>query len=142
MYLGLLLRPLLVKLRGAQVIPRLLADDLEVLAIGARHAQRRRRAQDLVDRHLLAMGSRVSKGAGKSLMYASSKAGRRQLRREAAELGHEAREIRPHWRDLGAHATVWNRDIAGTLRDRIAVAASQVLSLLRLPSSHKVNAAV
>eukprot|EP00974_Lingulodinium_polyedra_P064308 6211057-Lingulodinium_polyedra.AAC.1 len=105
MFLGLLTRPLLLKLRSVHVTPRLLADDLEVLAIGARHAQRRRRAQDLVDRHLLAMGSKVSKGAGKSLMYASSKAGRRQLRREARELGHEPREICPRWRGLGAHAT-------------------------------------
>ena len=85
MLLAVMMRPLMLQLRGAGVIPRLLADDLETMAIGFRHAVKMRRAAQLVVEHLKAMGSRVSTGPGKSHTFASSKAGRRALRRQCVD---------------------------------------------------------
>ena len=66
------------------MVPRLLAaDDLEVLAIGRAHATKLVQAQEAIGRHLQAMGSRVATGSGKSVAYASSRAGRKRLRRVA-----------------------------------------------------------
>ena len=103
MLLGNLLRPLLLRLRDAGVIPRLLADDLETMAIGLRHDSRMRRASSLVGAYLQAMGSRISTGQGKSHSFASSKAGRRTLRRRLLSTG---REVLVHWRDFGAHTNI------------------------------------
>ena len=47
--LGLLLRPLLLMLRSQNVIPKLLADDLEAMAFGHRHAARLGKAQRCIE---------------------------------------------------------------------------------------------
>jgi hypothetical protein len=99
-FLALLMRPLLGRLRKHQVIPRLLADDLEVLAVGRAHATKLAKAQEAIGRHLQAMGSKVATGPGKSVAYASSRAGRRRLRKCASTQGHVARGVVTHWRDL------------------------------------------
>ena len=52
----------MVKLRAMQVIPRLLADDLETMAFGPRHAATMRKARTEIDRHLATMGTRASTG--------------------------------------------------------------------------------
>ena len=48
MFLGILTRPLLLRLCTAGTIPRLLADDLETMAVGYKHFTRMRRANTLV----------------------------------------------------------------------------------------------
>ena len=103
MLLGNLLMPLLLRLRAAGVIPRLLADDLETMAFCFKHDSRMRRAGSLVEAHLQAMGSRISTGQGKSHSFASSKVGRRTLRKRLLSTG---REVLLHWRDLGADANI------------------------------------
>jgi hypothetical protein len=83
------MRPLLCRLRRIQVVPRLLAGDLEVLAIGRAHATKLVEAQEAIGRHLQAMGSRVATGPGKSVAYASSRAGCRRLNRVVFAQGEE-----------------------------------------------------
>ena len=101
--MGILLRPLMVKLRAMQVVPRLLADDLETMAFGPRHAATMRKVRTEIDSHLATMGTRASTGKGKSHVFASAKAGRRRLRKDMEESG---RAVLSHWRDLGAHANI------------------------------------
>ena len=97
MCLRILMRPLLMQLRTAGTIPRLLADDLETMAVGYKHHSKMRRASTMVAEHLRAMGSQVSTGPGKSHSFAFSKAGRRVLRKQQAISG---RSTLVHWRDL------------------------------------------
>ena len=113
--LALLMRPLLRMLRRIQVVPRLLADDLEVLAVGRAHASRLAEAQKAIGLHLRAMGSKVATGPGKSVAYASSKAGRRRLRRAAKNQREDARGVVTRWRDLGAHASSTARMVGVTM---------------------------
>ena len=55
---------MLGRLRKHQAIPRLLADDLEVLAVGRAHATKLAEAQEAIGRHLQAMGSNIATGPG------------------------------------------------------------------------------
>ena len=77
------------------MIPRLLADDLEVLAVGRAHATKLAKAQEAIGRHLQSMGSKVATGPGKSVAYASSKAGRRRLRKVAFTQGKRPGALSP-----------------------------------------------
>ena len=135
--LALLMRPLLCKLRGLQVVPRWLADDLEVLAVGRAHASRLAEAQRAIGHHLRAMGSKVATGPGKSVAFASSKAGRRRLRRAAKSPGEEAREVVTHWRDLGAHASSTARMVGVTMTSRMMRAADMAPAMRGLPLGRK-----
>ena len=56
---GLLLRPLMVKLRELRTIPRRLADDLETMTFGPRHPSIMRKARTDIDLHLATMGTRA-----------------------------------------------------------------------------------
>eukprot|EP00974_Lingulodinium_polyedra_P131338 11217300-Lingulodinium_polyedra.AAC.1 len=67
--------------------PRLLADDLEVVAFGKRHGRLTRRTHDAVGARLAAMGNKISNGLGESHAFASSKTGHRQLRRTCGARG-------------------------------------------------------
>ena len=136
MFLGILMRPLLLRLRTAGTIPRLLADDLETMAAGYKHSTRMRHASSLVAEHLQAMGSRVSTGPGKSHSFASTKAGRRALRKQLAPSG---RCTLTHWRDLGAHANISNKPTGATLTRRLLGAARLGPSIRALPGDSDIR---
>ena len=76
----------------------MLADDLETMAVGYKHASKMRRDGTMVAGHCGAMVSKVSTGPGKSHSFASSKVARRILRKQLASAG---RGILMHLRGLG-----------------------------------------
>ena len=121
------------------MIPRLLADDLEVLAVGRAHATKLAKAQEAIGRHLQAMGSKVATGPGKSVAYASSRAGRRKLRKVAFTQGQEARGVVTHWRDLGAHASTTARMVGVTMTARMNRAAGLVPAMQGLPLGRRTS---
>ncbi|MFM7986721.1 MAG: hypothetical protein ACKPKO_46140, partial [Candidatus Fonsibacter sp.] len=107
-------------LRSLGTVPRLLADGLEILSVGFRHASRLLRAADQVAAHSRAMGSNVSTGPGKSHSFASSKAGRRAFRQWAVEFG---RDVLGHWKYFVAHANITGRQVGVTLTRRLGAVA-------------------
>ena len=76
---------------------------------------------------LEAMGSKVALGPGKSVAFASTKHGRRQLRIRAAEArAPGAKEVARQWRDLGSHARPEGREVGVTGRGRLCKAAKLI----------------
>eukprot|EP00974_Lingulodinium_polyedra_P096805 9381784-Lingulodinium_polyedra.AAC.1 len=84
------------------------------MAFGPWHAKRMAKSDAAMGSFLKAMGNNVSAGPGKPHVFASSKAGRRKLRRG----GRGDRDVLLDWRGLGAHANVSARDRAPTLMGR------------------------
>ena len=122
------------------MIPRLLADDLEVLVVvGRAHATSLAKAQEAIGQHLQAMGSNVATGPGKSVAYASSRAGRRRLRKAAPTQGQGARGVVAHSRDLGAHASTTARMIGVTMTARMNRAAGLVPAMQGLPLGRRTS---
>ena len=129
----------MLKLRAIGTIPRLLADDLETMAIGPRHPAVMRQARREVDHHLSVMGTKASTGKGKSHVFALAKTGRRRLKKKMAETG---RAVLFHWRNLGAHANVAKNTWGPTLGRRMAEAARMAGPIRALPGDQDAKARI
>ena len=60
MVTAMMMRPWLVQMKQAAVVPRILADDLQILARGANRLNRFENASDATHKHLYDMGARVA----------------------------------------------------------------------------------
>ena len=60
MVVALILRPWIMQMREAAVVPRILADDLQIIATGPNHLENFEHAFDKTHEHLHDMGARLA----------------------------------------------------------------------------------
>ena len=104
MVTALILRPWIEQMKSVAVEPRVLADDLQIVASGPRHLENYVHASDLTHAHLHDMGARLA--AQKSISFTSEPAARKWLRNHKwRRIGGKIPVI-TDVRGLGAHWTI------------------------------------
>ena len=118
MIVALLMRPWMMQMKAVAVIPRILADDLQIFTAGERHIENLTYPFDLTDKHMEAMGARIA--PTKSVTFASTSTSREWLREHRwRRLGKKV-PVQTDMKDLGAHLnTATNRAYGATLTKRI-----------------------
>ena len=117
MVIALTLRPWVMEMSKMQVKPRILADDLLVVANGAAHAVLAEQAIDKTHRMLGEMGAKVA--ANKSYNFSSSPDMRRWMREHRWRHLDSRILVVNDTRDRGAHLVAAGRLTAATLTGRI-----------------------
>ena len=78
MVVALILRPWIMQMREAAVVPRILADDLQIIATAPKHLEHFEYAFDLTHEHLDDMGAKLEPAT--SVTFTSEAADRKWLR--------------------------------------------------------------
>ena len=78
MVTAILLRPWTAQMKERQVYPRILADDLQVMAIGEDHLEDYVGAVDAIHKHLQDLGAKIS--PSKCISFSAADVARRWLR--------------------------------------------------------------
>ena len=130
MLVALLMRPWMLQMTAVAVVPRILADDLQIFSSGTRRLENLAYAFDLTHKHMEDMGAMIA--PTKSITAASDTTSRKWLR------GHRWRRLRKKvpvltdMRDLGGHLnTAANRTYGTTLTRRMRTIVDNVRSLQR-----------
>ena len=121
MVTALLLRPWIAQMREMGIRPRVLADDLQLVAVGDNHLQDYTQAMDVTHRHLQEMGARVA--PKKCISFSSSEVARRWLRDHRWRRLGTTMPVANDGRDLGAHFNVAGRRVGTTQTERLHKAA-------------------
>ena len=118
---ALLLRPWIMEMRERSVVPRILADDLQVIAVGKNHLEDYTEAMDATHKHLQDMGAKVS--PPKCVSFSSDDVARRWLKEHRWRRLGRVIPVKNDCRDLGAHFNVAGKRNGKTLTDRLVKAA-------------------
>ena len=134
MFIALLLRPWTIAMDTLGAIPRILADDLLILAWGKHHLQTMREAIDLTHDILQAMGATVA--PKKSFIFSNIKKVRSWFSKHIWKGIQDTIPVVTSVRDLGGTISTTKRACAKVIDERITKAI-QVLRRFRfLPHSH------
>ena len=101
MVVALLMRAWVLQMKSLGVKPRVLADDLQILACGEDHLEKFVHAFDMTHAHLAAMGARLA--PHKSVVFSSNGSTRNWLRQHRWRYVGRTIEVLSNCRDLGAH---------------------------------------
>ena len=140
MVTSLLLRPWIAQMASIGAIPRVLADDLQVMAYGDDSLQKYVTAADLTHKHLQDMGAKVS--AGKCINFASSETTRVWLRTHKWRRLNKTISVQNECRDLGARLNMAGKRRTGrTLTERLHKAAKYAgrVGIKKAPNLTKVG---
>ena len=139
MLTALLMRPWMEQMRAVAVVPRILADDLQIFTSGPRHLENLRYAFDLTHEHMEDMGAKIA--PTKSVTFASNITSRNWLRNHRwRRLGKKV-PLQTDMRDLGGHLnTAANRTYGTTLTERMRKTAESVRALQKRKAPYKVKA--
>ena len=117
MWLACLLTPLTKALKALGAVPRVLADDLNLLCRGPRHWRLLIRAGDCTHEYIIMMGCKIS--APKSVLFSTSAEVRQHMRRHVWRFIEMAVPVKLHARDLGAHLAFGAHLAGDTLTTRM-----------------------
>ena len=136
MVAAMITRPWLVQMKEAAVKPRILADDLQLLARGPNHLEQFQYAFDATHKHLHDMGAKIA--PKKSVTFSSDWASRKWLKqRRWRRLGTTVTVLND-MRDLGAHFnSTSQRRYGATLTARMRRAAAATKRLGKMRMEHK-----
>ena len=112
MVTALLLRPWFVQMKHLAVEPRLLADDLQVISTGTRHAEHFQHAFDKTHERLEDLGAKLA--PTKSMTFSSELATRSWLRTHRWRRLGKVVKVVTDCRDIGAHFNATNGIRRGT----------------------------
>ena len=110
---SLLLRAWILQMKRMAVKPRVLADDLQILASGPRHLELFEEAFDTTREHLEDLGARIA--PKKSMTFSSEPVARKWLRDHKWRRLGKTVEVLHDCRDLGAYLDPTKRWRATTL---------------------------
>jgi hypothetical protein len=137
MLVAFVLAPWTRYMRSLNVVPRSLADDLLVLAIGDGNVQRTIDAYKGTFSFLHCIGAKVS--AKKSYTFSSTTAGRATLRGHFWTHINAKVECHTNTRDLGGHLNVGRSMAATTLAGRMQAATAMCSRLVHFPWSREAK---
>ena len=119
-----------MQMRRCAVIPRLLADDLQLLCKGENHLTHFEYGFNKTHEHLTDMGAKLA--PKKSIVFSSDEASRRGLRQNKCRRVGGMIQVITDGRDLGARMNAAaSRMYGATLTRRIEATANEVESLNR-----------
>ena len=101
MITSLLLRAWVVQMQAMKVKPRILADDLQLMATGSNHLSKFKEAFDATHKHLEDLGAKLA--PKKSITWSSSAASRKWLTKHRWRRPQRTIKVITDGRDLGAH---------------------------------------
>ena len=130
MVMAFVMRPWIKIMRALGVKPRVLADDIMVIAVGDNHNRNFTEAYDTTHQYVQDMGGRIA--PNKSHTFSSCQATRRWLERHKWRRLHTKVPVCSSFRDLGAHLSTSKRMEAQTLTRRIQKATKTVRRLQRV----------
>ena len=138
MTVAIVMRAWMVQMEEMNVQPRILADDLQLMAKGEEHLRRFQEAYDATHRHLQDMGARVS--GDKCVVWSSCTTSREWLKQHRwRRLGQKV-TVENDGRDLGAHYNIArNKRVGTTLTQRMRKSSESVvrLKMKKMPYSKK-----
>ena len=110
---SLLLRAWIVQMKSIAVKPRILADDLQIIASGTRHLELFELAFDTTHEHLEDLGANIA--PKKSMTFSSEAVARKWLREHRWRRRGKTVTVLNDCRDLGAHLNATQRWRSTTL---------------------------
>ena len=129
---ALLMIPWVSIMEKAEVIPRVLADDLMFTSHGDGHQSRTIRAMELSLQYFEDIGAKVANN--KCFLFATNKSTRKALAKHVWSDGHTI-PISNTFRDLGAHMNLTQSKNGSTLTERMRKATKMAKRLRWLPIS-------
>ena len=111
------LYPWAAMMRSVRAIPRALADDAMVIAVGPKHEAEFRNAYQATLKYFWLVGARVA--PHKSLLFSTNANTREKLRCHVLEITNSTMKVVTHLRHLGAHLSIGQANISATLTDRM-----------------------
>ena len=112
MVVALILRPWIMQMREAAVMPRILADDLQIFASGPRRLENLEHAFNLTHEHLEDMGAKIA--PAKPVTFTPEPVDRRWLRTHKWRRLGTTKPVILHVRDLGAHLNTAAAQMVGS----------------------------
>ena len=135
MLVALMLRPWMSIMESLNTVPRTLADDLLVTAVGPNHLKDIITATDATHNFLNSMGARVA--TQKSILLTNNYNTRQQLRQHVWKHGDVKIHVAVSFRDLGGHINLSHHASSTTLNGRCDKGADTVDNIARLPLTHE-----
>ena len=141
MVVALIMRAWIMQMREAAVIPRILADDLQIIAAGPHHLENFEYAFDLTHEHLEDMGAKLA--PAKSITFTSEAVDRKWLRNHRWRRLGRTIPVILHARDLGAHLNASaGKQVGTTLTSRMRETTKSVIRLGKMKAPYAKKAAV
>ena len=138
---ALMVRPWIIQVQKRGAIPRVLADDLHLVAAGETHYENYMKS--ISDSHMFITtdGGRIT--ASKSYAYSTDKRTRKRLHNTGYDiLQHAKVPVVTHCRDLGGQLSMTKRVMAPTLTKRISKARRSIRKIGGIPTATKRKARI
>jgi hypothetical protein len=132
------LRPWVMMVKERAGIPRLLADDILVMAIGHKHEQLFKDCYDLTHQFLQDVGAKIA--SSKCFAFSTHPTTRRRLRLHYWEYLHAFVPVVTHLRDLGSHLSSCTIPKGATITARLHKATGIATRIARTSFSYATTA--
>ncbi len=140
LFTALIMRPWVLMAKARGCLPRILADDIMLIAKGKGAIRRFASVLNLSHQYLLDMGAKIAHG--KSINFASTKTARTWLAETAWDLAGGAIKVVEHMRYLGGHISTGAKRHNTTLSGRGKNGQTMARKVDRLPVDRKKKAAI
>ena len=140
MFTALIMRPWVMLAKGRGCIPRILADDIMLIAKGKGAIRKFATTLQLSHQYLLDMGAKIAHG--KSVNFASTKPARTWLAETAWVLAGGAIKVVEHLRYLGGHITMGAKRHHSTISGRGQHGQAMARRVDKLPVARNKKAAI